>query len=39
MPTRAEALAELEQVFTLIEAEFREAGTALPADTTEVVHA
>jgi predicted RNase H-like HicB family nuclease len=39
MSTRAEALAELEQVFTLIEAEFREAGMTLPADTTEVVHA
>lgn len=39
MPTRAEALAELEQVFALIEAEFRDAGSALPADTTEVVHA
>lgn len=39
MPTRAEALAELERVFTLIEDEFREAGATLPADTTEVVHA
>ena len=39
MPTRAEALAELEQVFALIEAEFREIGATLPADTTEVVHA
>ncbi len=39
MPTKAEALAELERVFALIEAGFREAGTMLPADTTEVVHA
>jgi predicted RNase H-like HicB family nuclease len=39
MPTRAEALAELEQVFDLIEAEFRDTGATLPADTTEVVHA
>jgi hypothetical protein len=30
MPTRVEALAELERVFALIEAEFREAGTTLP---------
>ena len=39
MPTKAEAVAELEQVFALIEAEFREMGVTLPADTTEVVHA
>ena len=39
MPTRAEALAELEQVFALIEDEFRDTGATLPADTTEVVHA
>ncbi len=39
MPTRAEALLELEQVFAMIEAEFRERGDALPADTTEIVHA
>ena len=39
MPTRSEALAELEQVFALIEAEFRDAGSTLPADTTEIVHA
>jgi hypothetical protein len=31
MPTGAEALAELEQVFALIEAEFRETGATLPA--------
>jgi predicted RNase H-like HicB family nuclease len=39
MPTRAEALSELEQVFAMIEAEYREAGATLPADTTEIVHA
>ena len=39
MPTRAEALAELEQLFDLIEAEFRDTGATLLADTTEVVHA
>jgi hypothetical protein len=39
MPTKAEALVELEQVFAMIEAEFREAGATLPVDTTEVVHA
>ena len=39
MPTRAEALSELEQVFAMIEAEYREKGIPLPADTTEIVHA
>jgi predicted RNase H-like HicB family nuclease len=39
MPTRSEALAELEEVFRLIEAEYRDKGQPLPADTTEVVHA
>ena len=39
MPTRTEALLELEQVFAIIEAEHREKGAALPADTTEIVHA
>ncbi|HEY7211574.1 MAG TPA: type II toxin-antitoxin system HicB family antitoxin [Bryobacteraceae bacterium] len=39
MPTRAEALSELEQVFSMIEAEFRDRGVKLPADTTEIVHA
>ncbi|MGH9651866.1 MAG: type II toxin-antitoxin system HicB family antitoxin [Bryobacteraceae bacterium] len=39
MPTKAEALAELEQVFAMIEAEFRDRGAPLPADTTEIVHA
>ncbi len=39
MPTRTEALLELEQVFAIMEAEFRDRGAALPADTTEIVHA
>ncbi len=39
MPTRTEALVELEHVFALIEAEYREMGASLPADTTEIVHA
>jgi predicted RNase H-like HicB family nuclease len=39
MPTRTEALSELEQVFALIEAEYRDIGASLPADTTEIVHA
>ena len=36
MPTREEALAELAQVFGLIEAEHRESGKPLPADSTEI---
>ena len=39
MPTRSEALLELERVFTMIEAEFRDKGAPLPADTTQIVHA
>ena len=39
MATRAEALSELEQVFGMIEAEYSHRGVALPADTTEIVHA
>jgi predicted RNase H-like HicB family nuclease len=39
MPTKVEALAELEQVFAMIEAEYRDKDRPLPADTTEVVHA
>jgi predicted RNase H-like HicB family nuclease len=39
MPTRDAALAELQQVFDLIAAEYREAGRELPADTTEIVGA
>ncbi len=39
MSTRAEALAELSNVFTMIAEEYSERGAALPADTTEIVHA
>jgi predicted RNase H-like HicB family nuclease len=39
MPTREEALTELEQVFGMIAAEHREKGLSLPKDTTEIVNA
>jgi predicted RNase H-like HicB family nuclease len=39
MASREEALAELRRVFDLIEAEYREQGRDLPADTTEIVNA
>jgi len=39
MPTREEALAELQGVFRMIADEYREKGFSLPADTTEIVHA
>jgi predicted RNase H-like HicB family nuclease len=39
MPSRAEALGELEQVFKMIEAEYRDKGVSMPADSTEIVHA
>jgi len=39
MPTREEALAELEKVFQMIAEEYRQKGLALPADTTEIIHA
>ena len=39
MNTREEALAELQNVFSMIEEEYREKGKALPADTTEIVNA
>ena len=39
MTTRAEALAELEQVFAMIAAEYREKGLSLPADTTAIANA
>jgi predicted RNase H-like HicB family nuclease len=38
MPTRDEALAELEAVFQMIAEEYRERGQPLPADTTAIVH-
>ncbi len=39
MPTRGEALAELERIFDVISAEYRDKGVPLPADTTDIVHA
>ena len=39
MPTRAEALAELAQVFQMISEEYGEKGLSLPKDTTEIIHA
>ena len=39
MPTREEALTELDQVFLMLAEEYREKGIPLPADTTEVLHA
>ena len=39
MPTRSEALSELEEVFPMLEQEYREKRVALPSDTTEIVHA
>ena len=38
MNTRAAALVELEQVFSLIVEEHQERGQTLPKDTTEIVH-
>ncbi len=39
MATAEEALAELAEVFRLLEQEHRESGKTLPRDTTEIVHA
>ena len=39
MATKEEALSELASVFEMIAAEYRENGIAMPADTTEIVHA
>jgi predicted RNase H-like HicB family nuclease len=39
MPTKENALAELEGVFEMIAAEYREKGVSLPIDTTEIAHA
>jgi len=39
MNTREEALAELPNVFSMIEDEYREKGQKLPADSTEIVNA
>jgi predicted RNase H-like HicB family nuclease len=39
MPSREEALAELERVFDMVATEYRDNGRALPMDTTEIVRA
>ena len=39
MPTREEALRELSSVFQMLAEEYRDKGIALPADSTEIVHA
>jgi predicted RNase H-like HicB family nuclease len=39
MPSREEALAELERVFDMISTEYRDNGRALPMDTAEIVRA
>ena len=39
MPTKEDALVELEQVFEMIAAEYRDKGISLPLDTTEIAHA
>ena len=36
MPTKEDALVELEQVFELIAGEYRDKGIPLPLDTTEI---
>ncbi len=38
MPTREQALEELNGVFQIISDEYQEKGLALPADTTEILH-
>ena len=38
MPTKEDALLELEHVFATIAAEYRERGVSLPVDTTEIAH-
>jgi len=39
MDTREAALAELSNVFAMIQEEYREKGLSLPLDTTEIVNA
>ena len=39
MPTKEDALMELERVFDRIAAEYSDKGIALPIDTTEIAHA
>jgi predicted RNase H-like HicB family nuclease len=39
MPSREEALAELERVFDMVSTEYRDNGRSLPMDTAEIVRA
>jgi predicted RNase H-like HicB family nuclease len=39
MPTREQALEELRDVFQMVSEEYKGKGLALPADTTEIMHA
>jgi len=39
MPTYAEAVAELSEVFKMVAQEYGEKGMPLPVDTAEIVHA
>lgn len=39
MPTKEDALEELERVFEMIAAEYKVKGVPLPLDTTEIAHA
>ncbi len=39
MPTREQALSELNIVFEMISTEYKEKGLALPVDTTEILDA
>lgn len=39
MPTAAEAVTELAEVFRMIQDEYRASGQTLPRDSTEIVHA
>jgi len=39
MPTKEDALEELEHVFEMIAAEYSDKGIPLPLDTTEIAHA
>ena len=38
MPTREQALSEIERVFEMIAEEYAEKGTPLPIDSTEIVN-
>jgi hypothetical protein len=39
MPTAAEAVTELAEVFRMIQDEYSASGQTLPRDSTEIVHA